>query len=106
MYALDCTCTHRYNLKMTPRRAQAPISFRSDRAAARLKLLTRTGRSQAEVIEEALELAADPLTEGESRNNAVLRLRNALHLLHERTPPVPSMAEFDANEYDEHGNPR
>ena len=37
------------------RRAQQPITIRSDRAAARLKLLTRDGRSQAQIIEDALE---------------------------------------------------
>jgi hypothetical protein len=37
------------------RRRQPPITIRSAKAAARLCLLTRDGRSQSEVIEDALE---------------------------------------------------
>lgn len=38
----------------TARRRQRPITIRSEKAAALLAQLTRTGRSQAEIIEEAL----------------------------------------------------
>ncbi len=38
-----------------PRSKQTPISFRSNKAAALLAQHIRNGRSQAEVIEEALE---------------------------------------------------
>ncbi len=41
-----------------PRHRQKPISFRSDEAARLLAELTRSGRSQAQVIEEALKKAA------------------------------------------------
>ena len=83
------------------RRAQQPITIRSDRAAHRLALLTRGGRSQASVIEEALErLPLPPDTEAE------LRARIEA-ILDQVTPPaIPSMAGFDAHEYDEHGQPR
>jgi antitoxin VapB len=85
------------------RRAQKPITIRSDRAAARLALLTRDGRSQARVIEEALDrmpLPAAPDSEAERR----ARIDAILDRL--STRPIPSMAEFDAREYDERGNPR
>jgi hypothetical protein len=42
-----------------PRHKQTPISFRSDKAAALLAELTRDGKSQAQVIEEALAKVAD-----------------------------------------------
>lgn len=85
------------------RRAQKPVSIRSDRAAARLALLTRDGRSQARVIEEALDYfplprEKDDLEASRARIDAITR-RSA------RTG-IPSMAEFDAREYDERGNPR
>ena len=41
-----------------PRHKQRPITIRSDEAARLLKQLTRDGRSQAQVIEQALEKAA------------------------------------------------
>jgi hypothetical protein len=40
------------------RRQQPPITIRSARAADLLRVLTRGGRSQADVIEEALEQLA------------------------------------------------
>ncbi len=40
------------------RRQQPPITIRSARAAALLRRLTASGRSQADVIEEALERMA------------------------------------------------
>lgn len=43
------------------RRSQKQITIRSDRAAALLKLLTRDGRSQVSVIEEALDRMPDPV---------------------------------------------
>lgn len=92
---------------MQARRAQRPITIRSDLAAARLAQLTRDGRSQAQVIEQALE--AMPLPDSapaESPERAALRARiqETIALLSQRK--IPSMAEFDAREYDERGNPR
>ena len=88
------------------RRAQQPITIRSDRAAARLKLLTRDGRSQARVIEEALEALPVPEMPVKTPERAAIRARlNAtIDALSKRK--IPSMAEFDAREYDERGNPR
>ena len=92
---------------MQPRRKQTPITIRSDRAAARLKLLTRDGRSQAEVIEEALERL--PAPEGVAEEQAQWRSRlDELIALIAKVPKdsIMSMKEFDAVEYDEHGDPR
>ena len=52
-------------MPVVPRHRQSPVSIRSDKAAALLARLTRNGRSQAQVIEEALAKAvmdAPPLT--------------------------------------------
>ena len=89
---------------MQPRRKQAPITIRSDRALARLKLLARSGRSQAEIIEEALERLPVPSPE---RENVEWRLEE-LNALIAKIPKgsIMSMKEFDALEYDENGDPR
>lgn len=89
---------------MQTRRSQQPITIRSDRAAARLALLTRNGRSQAQVIEEALE--AMPVPDSvDDRSERLARINAIVAKLRQRTD-IPSMAEFDAREYDERGNPR
>jgi hypothetical protein len=90
---------------MVPRRAQAPVSIRSDKAAARLALLTQNGRSQAKIIEDALELMPLPKVSVEEEARRA-DLRKLFRQLNQRVPPIPSMAEFDAAEYDENGNPR
>jgi len=90
---------------MQPRRNQTPITIRSDRAAARLKLLTSGGRSQAEVIEEALERLPAP----EAADAEQLQRRRAkLMALLETIDPtsIPTIEEFDRTEYDENGMPR
>lgn len=86
----------------TPRRQQRRIAFASDRAFRRLQLLTRDGRSQADVIEEALERMPLP-PEGDKA--AVL---GDIHALLASLPqrPYPGMAELDALEYDDDGNCR
>jgi antitoxin VapB len=90
---------------MQPRRRQTPITIRSDRAAARLKLLTSGGRSQAEVIEEALERLPSPETADAER---LQRRRAQLMALLETIDPasIPTIEEFDRSEYDENGMPR
>lgn len=87
---------------MQPRRKQKPISIRSDRAAARLKQLTRDGRSQTEVIEEALERLPLPKP---SDND---RWRQELEALIAQIPKgsIMTMKAFDSLEYDENGDPR
>lgn len=86
-----------------PRHRQAPISFRSDIAARLLSQLTRDGRSQAQVIEEALEqaMAARPRLTIEERNariDAIVRRGHAL--------TGPTRQEVEAEMYDEFGAPR
>lgn len=89
---------------MQPRRKQQPISIRSDRAAARLRLLTRNGRSQTDVIEEALERMPLP-QEDEER---IARRLAELDALVAKIPKgsIMPMKEFDALEYDENGDLR
>jgi hypothetical protein len=85
-----------------PRYKQTPISFRSDKAAALLAELTRDGRSQAQVIEEALTKVADEkprLTREEfiARIDAIAKAAENL--------PCTSYRELRAPYYDEHGLP-
>jgi antitoxin VapB len=89
---------------MRPRRQQAPITIRSDRALKRLKLLTRNGRSQAEVVEDALEQLPLPPADEESIEKRLAEL-NAL-IARIPADSIMRMKEFDALEYDENGDPR
>lgn len=90
---------------MQPRRKQTSITIRSDRAAARLALLTQDGRSQAAVIEEALERL--PVPSETAKLDLEARKARLRAILAEVDPStIRSMAEFDAAEYDERGNPR
>lgn len=87
----------------TARRQQPPITIRSERARARLELLTRGGRSQVDVIEEALERMPlpPPLL---SREEKIARIDAILATVPRRK--YPTMAELDAELYDEEGNCR
>jgi hypothetical protein len=89
---------------MQPRRKQPSLTIRSARAIERLKLLTRDGRSQAAVIEEALERMPLPPQERLSLDERRARIMDILERID--ASRIPSMAEFDAREYDERGNPR
>lgn len=92
---------------MQTRRAQKPITIRSDRAAKRLATLTQDGRSQASVIEEALERMPPPyMPTFKTAEDAARYAR--IKALVASIPPGSflSMAEFDAIEYDEDGLPR
>jgi hypothetical protein len=89
---------------MQPRRKQPSITIRSSRAVTRLKLLTRNGRSQADVIEEALERMPLPKT-ADSLEARKARIMTLIDRLAARGD-IPSMEEFDRREYDENGNPR
>jgi antitoxin VapB len=86
----------------TPRRQQRGVTIRSDHALARLALLTRDGRSQVEVVEEALDRMPLPVTSDREALIADIRAIQA------RVPKraYPSMAELDAEFYDEEGLPR
>ena len=86
-----------------PRRQQRAITIRSEHALARLALLTRDGRSQAQVIEEALDRMPLP-PQAHSAEQAIARIRAIT--ARARALPRISMTEFDRQEYDEEGLPR
>ena len=86
----------------TPRRRQRGVTIRSDRALARLALLTRGGRSQAEVIEEALDRMPLPQT----RDREAFLADIAAIVAQVPGGSLPPMAQIDAELYDENGLPR
>lgn len=85
------------------RRQQRAITIRSDHALARLALLTRDGRSQVQVIEEALDRmpVPKPLSDRAARR---ARIEAILATVPKRK--YPTMAEIDAELYDENGLPK
>lgn len=87
---------------MRPRRQQATISFQSDRAKARLAVLTRGGRSQAEIMEEALDRMPEP----ESVDIDARRAEIEAILDRVDRSVAMTIEEFDALEYDRDGLPR
>ena len=86
----------------TARRRQPPITIRSAKAAARLALLTRDGRSQAQVIEEALDRM--PVPPVNDRQTIVGEIAAILASVPRRA--YPSQTEIDDALYDENGLPR
>ena len=85
------------------RRQQRAITIRSDHALARLALLTRGGRSQVQVIEEALDRMPLPRQEADKTDRRA-RIEAILATVPKRN--YPTMAELDAVEYDDEGNCR
>jgi hypothetical protein len=90
------------DMSAIPRHKQTPISFRSDKAAALLAELTRSGKSQAQVIEEALAKAADAKPRL-SREEFIARI-DAIAKAAEGLPRT-SYHELRTSYYDEHGLP-
>ncbi len=91
------------DMTRVPRHRQTPISIRSDKAAELLAQLTRTGRSQAQVIEDALEKAvadAPKLTKEEF----IAQIDAIVRPIHGR--PGKSFKELDDQLWDENGLPR
>jgi hypothetical protein len=86
----------------TPRRQQRGVTIRSDHALARLALLTRDGRSQVEVIEDALDRMPLPV----NRDRDAIRAEIDAILATVPKRKYPSMAELDAENFDEEGNCR
>ena len=91
---------------MRPRRQQARITFQSDRAKARLGLLTRGGQSQAQVIEDALDRSPVPPPRLSPEELAERRARLEAILDRVDRSTAMTMSEFDALEYDSLGDPR
>lgn len=84
-----------------PRHRQKPIAIRSDKAARLLEELTRDGRSQAQVIEDALEEAAtarrpQSSEEWKARIDAIVRPAHGSGLTYR---------ELRKDYYDENGLP-
>ncbi len=85
------------------RRQQPAITIRSARAAARLALLTRDGRSQAQVIEEALDQMPLPAPRVDRR---AVQAEIAAIVARGQHLPARSMAAIDAEMYHADGMPR
>ena len=85
-----------------PRRQQRGVTIRSDHALARLALLTRDGRSQVEVIEDALDRM--PLPSDNDREAFRADIDAILAKVPKRK--YPTMAELDADNFDDEGNCR
>ena len=85
-----------------PRRQQRGVTIRSDRALARLALLTRDGRSQVDVIEAALDRMPLPV----SPDRAAIRAEIDALLASVPRRKYPGMAELDAENFDGDGNLR
>jgi antitoxin VapB len=85
------------------RRQQRAITIRSDHALARLALLTRDGRSQVQVIEEALDRLPLPRP---IADRAERRARIEAILARVPKRRYPTMAELDAENFDDEGNCR
>ncbi|TRW14688.1 hypothetical protein [Glacieibacterium frigidum] len=87
------------------RRSQQAITIRSDRARDDLRVLTRDGSSQVHVVEQALALLRAQV---EPRRDEAGERRERVYAALSRLAAIggPGMAEFDAAEYDEFGDPR
>ena len=86
-----------------PHRQPRAITVRTDHAFACLALLTGDGRSQAAVIEEALDRMPLPSVRLDLAN---FRREVATILAGIDASQVQSIAEFDASHYDENGLPK
>jgi antitoxin VapB len=86
-----------------PRRKQRAITIRSDHALRRLEMLARDGRSQVEIIEEALDRMPLPKPVSDTAARRA-RIEDILARVPKRK--YPTMAEIDAELWDEEGLPR
>lgn len=89
--------------KQPPRRKQRAITIRSNHALKRLELLARDGRSQVDIIEEALDRMPLPKP-GRDREAFIAKIKAIQASIPQGT--FPSMAEIDAEMWDEDGLPR
>lgn len=90
------------DMSPVPRHRQKPIAFRSDKAARLLAEMTRDGRSQAQVIEDALEQAARTAPRL-SPEEFIAQVKAIVRPAHEL--PGKSYHEIRREMYDEHGLP-
>jgi hypothetical protein len=89
---------------MKARRAQTPIMIRSDKAAAILARHVQPGRSQARLIEEALE---EKFAEKDKNADVAARIAQIKAITSRVDKSLSlTMAEYDAIEYDDAGDPR
>lgn len=86
------------------RRSQPAVTLRSSKVVDLLKELTKNGKSQVSVVEEALERVTRDREESLAAARA--RIREAQDIIASEPRIYASMAEFDAAEYDEDGLPR
>lgn len=91
------------DMTAVPRHRQTPITIRSNVAAQLLKELTRDGRSQAQVIEDALrkEASARPRLSHDELIAKIDAIVRPLHGLEGKT-----YRELRQEYYDENGLPR
>lgn len=94
--------TYPREMSETARRRQRPITIRSEKAAALLAQLTRTGRSQAEIIEEALSLMPLP----EARPDPITLLARIEGVIAGGLKPPIDLSAIEAELYDANGLPR
>jgi hypothetical protein len=90
-------------MTVVPRHRQTPVSFRSDKAAALLARLTDNGLSQAQVIEDALEKAAETAPRL-SKEEFIARI-DAIVAPVLAIPNRPTFKELDDALWDENGLP-
>ena len=81
-----------------------PIAVSTPRALARLAVLTCNGREPEQVIEEALDRMPEPGQPVHGLDEYLARIAEIQEQA--QRDNIPSMAEFDAREYDARGNPR
>jgi antitoxin VapB len=89
---------------MEPRRKQPALTIRSARAIERLRLLTRDGRSQAKVIEEALDRMPLPEAGAQDAEAVIAEIDSLARQIAPRLR-WRSTSEFDEATYDERGLP-
>ena len=85
-----------------PRHRQTPISIRSDRAARALARIATDGRSQAQIIEDALD-QIEPKKPALSPDEFYSEIAALVRPLEGKTGP--SFKEIDDRMWDEHGLP-
>lgn len=90
-------------MQAVPRHRQAPITIRSNKAAAILSRLARTGKSQAQIIEDALE-KADAVAPKMSKEEFIARI-DAIVAPVLAIPNRPTFKELDDVLWDENGLP-